>query len=204
MPSRFLILHSFVGWPIIISIVYAIFSQFRTTQKFIKIFIFAILIIYSVQHYKNFIKVKNGFVLNISEESQVPDIDIFKNISNLNFDGYLITTSGTVNYANRYALKPILLDTHSLDFLPYHPYLLPRAFEILKDVYGVDIENPPNRYDPHIPDDFIKESFEDKEKSDWKLLEEKYNAGYVVVPTEWKIKLDLFKNNKSFSIYKIN
>ena len=166
--------------------------------------IFTVLIIYSVQHYKNFIKVKNGFVLNISEKSQISDVDIFKDISNLNFDGYIITTSNTVNYVNRYALKPVLLDTQSFDFIPYHPYLVQYTFKILEEVYGVDIENPPTKYNPHIPDSFIKKSFESKEKSDWKLLEEKYNANYVVVPAEWKIKLDLFKNNKSFSIYKIN
>ena len=75
--------------------------------------------------------------------------------------------------------------------------------EILKDVYNIDIENPPTRYNAHIPDSFIRKGFEGKEKSDWKLLGKKYNTNYVVVPAEWKIKLDLFKNNKSFSIYKI-
>ncbi len=203
MPSRFLILHSFIGWPIIISIIYVIFSQFQVTKKFIKIFIFGVLIIYSVQHYKNFIKVKNGFVLNIYEESQISDIDIFEDISNLNFDGYLVTTSDTVNYVNKYTLKPILLDTQSFDFIPYHPYLVQSTFEILKDVYGVDIENPPTRYNPNIPDSFIKKVFEGKDESDWNFLEKKYNVNYVVVPSEWKIKLDLFKNNKSFSIYKV-
>ena len=203
MPSRFLVLHSFIGWPIIISIVYMVFSQFKVTQKFIKIFIFGVLIIYSLQHYKNFIKVKNGFVSNIYNKSQIPDVDIFKDISNLNFDGYIVTTSDTVNYVNRYTLKPILLDTQSFDFIPYHPYLVQRTFEILKDVYDIDIKNPPTRYNPHVPDIFIRKAFEGKGKSDWKLLGEKYNANYLVVPTEWKIKLDLFKNNKSFAIYKI-
>ena len=58
MPTRFLILHSFIGWPLIISIIYFIFSQFNSTKKFIKIFIFAILIIYSIQHYKNLLNKK--------------------------------------------------------------------------------------------------------------------------------------------------
>ena len=40
---------------------------------------------------------------------------------------------------------------------------------------------------------------QERRKEEWK----KYNTNYVVVPAEWKIKLDLFKNNKSFSIYKI-
>ena len=52
-------------------------------------------------------------------------------------------------------MKPILLDTQSFDFLPYHPYLLKNTFNILKDIYGVDINNPPNKNDPSIPDEFI-------------------------------------------------
>ena len=38
------------------------------------------------------------FVSNVSKESQISDMDI----SNLNLDGYLITTSNTVNYVNKY------------------------------------------------------------------------------------------------------
>ena len=76
MPSRFLILHSFVGWPLIISMIYQIFSGFNATKKFISVFIFGILIIYSVQHYKNFIKIKNEFVSNFSVKNKYKNADI--------------------------------------------------------------------------------------------------------------------------------
>ena len=56
-------------------------------------------------------------------------------------------------------MKPILLDTQSFDFLPYHPYLLKNTFKILEDIYGVQINNPPNKNDPRLPDDFIKKTF---------------------------------------------
>ncbi len=203
MPSRFLILHSFVGWPLIISVFYLIFSKFESTKKFIKIFIFAVLLIHSIQHYKKFINVQNGFTLNVLEKSYIEDVNIFKDISNLNLEGYFITTSSTANYINRFALKPILLNTQYLDFLPYHHYLVDRTFKILEEVYDVDIKDPPIKNNPLLPDSFIKGSFENKTKLDWELLSQKYNANYVVVPSSWKIKLDLFKNNESFSIYKI-
>ena len=203
MPSRFLILHSFVGWPLIISIFYLIFSQFNSTKRFIKIFVFAVLVIHSMQHYKKFIKIQNGFVLNVFEKSYVQDVNIFKDISNLNLEGYFITTSNTANYINRFALKPILLNTQYLDFLPYHHYLVDRTFEILEEVYDVDLKNPPIKNNPLLPDSFVKNNFENKTKLDWESLSQKYNANYVVTPSNWKIKLDLFKNNESFSIYKI-
>ena len=204
MPTRFLILHSFIGWPIIISIIYFIFLRFNFSKKFVQIFMFTILIIHSIQHYKNLIFLKDNFVLNISNELKHDRFNIFKDISNLNYKGYFITTSDTVNYFNQYSMKPILLDTQSFDFLPYHPYLLKNTFKILKDIYGVEINNPPNKNDPRLPEKFIKKTFEAKQKTDWEYIEKKYNANYIVVPSSWKINLSLFKNNNFYSIYKIN
>ena len=63
---------------------------------------------------------------------------------------------------------------------------------------------PPNKFDPHIPDEFIKKSFEAKLKTDWEYIKEKYNANYVVVPRNWKINLKLFKNNNFYSVYKVD
>ena len=58
MPTRFLILHSFIGWPLIISIIYFIFLKLNSIKKFVQMFIFAVLIIHSIQHYKKFIFLK--------------------------------------------------------------------------------------------------------------------------------------------------
>ena len=203
MPSRFLILHSFIGWPLIIGSLYFIFSQFSSTKKFIKIFIFSVIILHSIQHYKNFVKIKNSFVLNDLEKSKLIDSNIFREISFSNLEGYFITTSSTTNHTTRLALKPILLDVQSFDFVPIHPHLAKSTFEILQYVYDVDIKKPPIKHNPYLPDDFVKKAFEKKTRPDWKFLKEKYNARYVVVPTEWKIELNLFKNNQTFSIYKI-
>ena len=78
-----------------------------------------------------------------------------------------------------------------------------RRLEILEEVYDVDLKNPPIKNNPLLPDSFVKNNFENKTKLDWESLSQKYNANYVVTPSNWKIKLDLFKNNESFSIYKI-
>ena len=77
-------------------------------------------------------------------------------------------------------------------------------FKILKDIYGVEINNPPNKNDPRLPEEFIKKTFEEKQKSDWEYIQKKYNANYIVVPSSWKINLSLFRNNSFYSIYKIN
>ena len=65
------------------------------------------------------------------------------------------------------------------------------------------MNNPPNKNDPRIPNEFIKKSFEAKKKSDWEFIKKKYNANYVVVPKNWKINLNLLKSNNFYSIYQI-
>ena len=75
---------------------------------------------------------------------------------------------------------------------------------MLKDIYGIDINNPPNRNNPSIPDEFIKKIFEEKKKTDWEYIKEKYNSNYVAVPRNWRINLNLFKNNDFYSIYRID
>ena len=90
-----------------------------------------------------------------------------------------------------------------MDFLPYHPYLIKVSFEILEDIYDVQMNNPPNKNDPRIPNEFIKKSFEEKNKSDWEYIKKKYNANYVVVPKNWKMNLNLLKSNNFYSIYQI-
>ena len=204
MPSRFIILHSFVGWPIIISCLYALLIKYDLTKKFIKIFIFGVLVVYSAQHYKNFTKIKDGVINNILSENQNNELNIFHEISDLNLDGYFIVTSSTLYHTNRIGLKPVLVDTMSFDFIPYHPYLVSKIFKIFKDVYEVDIKNPPIKYNTYLPDSLIKKSFEKKDRETWEMIGKKYNAKYVVTPSEWNIKLDIFKSNSFFSIYKIN
>ena len=58
--------------------------------------------------------------------------------------------------------KPILLHTESMDFLPYHPYLLDNFFEILEIVYDIESFNPPEKNNPSLPDNYIKKNFEGK------------------------------------------
>ena len=50
MPSRFIILHSFVAWPVILSVFYFFFKKIKKTEKIATTLITIILIIYSVQH----------------------------------------------------------------------------------------------------------------------------------------------------------
>ena len=203
MPSRFIILHSFIAWPLILSAFYFMFSQIKITKKKSTLIITLVLLLYSVQHYKNFLKLKDNYVSNIINKEKGEDEKFFNDLSNFNSSGYFITTSQTTSYTHVLGLKPILLDTRSFDFIPYHPYLINSVYQILQDVYGVNINSPPVKNNPSIPDAFIKNIFENKSKAKWLLLSKKYNAKHVVVPSNWKLNLDIIIKNNLFLVYKI-
>ena len=200
MPTRFLILHSFIAWPLILSSIFYILYNIKITKKISLVLVSIILIIYSSQHYKSFLKFKDGYVYN---SSKVSEKSFFIDLLNLNTTGYFITTSKTFNSTHSLSLKPILLDTRSFDFIPYHPYLIDDVYEILKDVYGVNLNSPPIKNNPYIPDTFIKKVFEDRLKPEWLMISKKYNAHHIVTPSNWNIKLDPVKKNSSFAVYKI-
>ena len=204
MPTRFLILHSFVGWPLIIGILYKFMINYKLKEKLVKIFILFVLIFYSVQHYKNFVKVKDNFIKQLTFKPNNFENTILSEISELNLDGYFITTKSTTDHITRVFKKPVLAHLYSFNFIPYHPYLVDNYFVILKEVYNIDILNPPIKNSTDIPDEFIKNTFEIRSRNDWVLIGEKYNANYVAVPIDWDIKLELFKKNDIFSIYLIN
>ena len=67
----------------------------------------------------------------------------------------------------------------------------------------MQINSPPIKNNPSIPDAYIKSIFENKLRTEWLFLKEKYNATHLLVPSNWKIDLDLIKKNKSFAVYKI-
>ena len=57
-PTRFIILHSFIAWPLILSIIYFLISKLKNTKKISIITLSIVLITYSIQHNKNFVNLK--------------------------------------------------------------------------------------------------------------------------------------------------
>ena len=59
---------------------------------------------------------------------------------------------------NNFDQRKLLIKT--IDYLPYHPYLVNQVSEILSEVYGYDFQNPPIKHYPYLSDIFFKETFE--------------------------------------------
>ena len=112
-------LHTFLGWPLIISFIFLFFQNKYKKEKVIKIFsIFLILII--LQNHKKILALSDNFIENFETNELSKVIEYVKNDD---FNGYILTSSNLTSFIFKKTKKPILLHTDSMDFIPYHPYL---------------------------------------------------------------------------------
>jgi len=199
IPGRLMTTFTFIAWPITLALIYNKLGK----KKYVNELFYILIIFYSVSHYKNFLTVKKNFITNEILYFDKKRNQEFHKLGEVQNTGNIITSENSAFNTLYISKKPALL-IKSIDFLPYHPYLVNRVSEILQEIYGYDFQNPPLKYYPYLSDKFFKEIFERRELEEWKKIKIKFSANYVVVPKNWKLKLNLFFSGKNFNIYKIN
>ena len=115
----------------------------------------------------------------------------------------LIVPSSLVSYVFKKTKKPILLHTESMDFIPYHPYLSDKFFYILKKVYKIENNMPPEQNNPSLSDDYIKNVFEDRSNDEWSSIKQEFNVDFLLVPHEWNLNIKIHKQDKKYKLYKL-
>ena len=199
MPSRFIMLHTFLGWPLIISYIFYFLENRFNKKNVLKIFLI-ILSLTLLQNYKKIHNIKNNIVLNlkVKEPSKVLEY-VKKN----NFDGYVLTSSKFASIVFKKSKKPILLHTDSMDFIPYHPYLIDKFFDILISVYKINNYEPPEQNNPSLPDEYVKKIFEIHKEKDWRKFKNLFNIKFVITPKNWDLDLNLVLEDEIYNLYKI-
>ena len=192
IPGRFMTTYAFVAWPIVLALIY--FKFFK--KKFINHFFYTLIILYSLMHYKTFINVKN----NIFKKE---DNLVFNELKSIKDTGNIIATADSAFNVLYLSKKPLLI-TRTIDYLPYHPYLVGSISKILEEIYGYNFKSPPIPNYPYLSDKFIKKKFENRTKEDWKKIQKNYNSNYLIAPKSWKINLEIAITDKKFNLYQIN
>ncbi len=198
MPSRFIMLHTFLGWPVFIGLLIFLTKDYFKDK--IVSFISIILILILVQNYNKFFLIKDNLVSNLKIKKDSEVIYFIKNeINKTN----LIVTSSLIPYVFKKTKKPILLHTESLDFIPYHPYLSDKFFNILEKVYDIKNNLPPEKNNPSLSDEYIKNVFENRSKDQWLIIKKEFNTNYILVPEFWNLKLDISKEDTKYKLYQL-
>ena len=210
MPTRFILMHSVIGIPIIISFFYILFKNFLINKNFKPIysliFILGVLFAYSVMHYKNILVRTNEFITNLSYTSYGHQNQNFlESVKEMEINGHILTNNDwTSAMVLRKSLKPVFFQIGIMDMIPYFPYASEYIKKIMEKVYDIPFNNPPIKNLLKIPDEIIKKNYEKKTKADWQEISKEFNIGALVVPSSWKIDLNLEFNDKDYSYYKIS
>ena len=210
MPTRLLLLHSVIGYPIIITIV-LYYINYKT--NFVKIIsskvnkfyfsIFLTLITVAIIS-KNYDKVPSKLSIiknNFSYISGNREKIFWNKIKNTNTDGYFVTGEQSSGPLLRYGLKPYLLNTLYFNHIPGAPYTVKDTRFIIENVYGVSFENPPKKYLSAVLDSWYKELFEERSKSDWIKLSNEFNISGIIVHSNWKLNIEKKITSKKFTVY---
>tara|TARA_B100000686_G_scaffold355040_1_gene469330 strand:- start:3443 stop:5044 length:1602 start_codon:yes stop_codon:yes gene_type:complete len=208
IPSRFTIMHSVIGWPLILGIIFVFIKKLETKNKLYKnlsyISIIMIILIYSISHHKIFIRLKTSFTNNYIEKVVAYDEKIFWNtVKNTSFDGYVVTSYSSSTISMRKGFKPIILDVTSFDFVPYFPNTAQSLKKIIEEIYEIEFTNPPQnlKNSASINDEIIKKTFKKRTKENWEKLSKNFNFKAIIVPSDWEIQLTPYKESKRFTFY---
>ena len=208
MPTRFTLMHSVIGIPIIISFLFLLIKQFLGKNKFKQVYAFIFILFslfaYSISHYKNILDRTNQFISNLADKKEQDEKNIFwRNVKETKIEGFVLTSEETTYLTLRQGFKPILLNVDSIDIVPYMPFTVNKIKEIIEKVYDVPFDNPPIKNLAMIPNDVVKMSFEKKTYDRWQQIFNEFRISALIVPTNWKIDLKLNFKSSDYALYKL-
>ena len=208
-PTRFVLMHSVIGIPIIISFFYSLFKNFLIKKKLNSSYSFAfilfILIFYSVSHYKNILIRVDEFTKNFNSVNYEYGTKKFWNyVKETKIDGHILTNNDfTSSLVLRNSLKPTFFQIGLMDMIPYFPTTSEYIKNVMEKVYNIPFNKPPTKNLLAVPDKIIKKNFEKKSIDDWKKISKEFNINALIVPVDWVIGLNLEFKDEVYAYYKI-
>jgi hypothetical protein len=117
----------------------------------------------------------------------------------------LLLTGGDLHLIQLRTRRPVLLDGGGLDALPYAIESAPEMERILREVYGVDLLNPPEeaRYRGAVPPEFTKAVWQSYSQEQWNDVANRFGVRQVLTPGDWDLKLPVAVRNRGLTVYDI-
>jgi hypothetical protein len=114
-----------------------------------------------------------------------------------------LLTAGELFLIQLRTRRPVLLDGGTLDTLPYALEQGPAMDRILKDVYGVDLFNPPPeaRGGGRVPHEFSRRVWEAYPVEQWQHIGRTYGVGQMIAPADWAIRLPRVAASSGLVLY---
>lgn len=117
----------------------------------------------------------------------------------------LLLTGGDLHLVQLRTRRPVLLPGGGLDGLAYAPESAPALDQILRDVYEIDLFNPPE--DAHrrgaVPPEFNRQVWQGYAPERWAAIKGKYNVTQILVPADWNLTLPVVAYGRRLLLYDI-
>jgi hypothetical protein len=116
-----------------------------------------------------------------------------------------LLTGGSLFLVQLRTRRPVLLDGGTLDTLPYAIEAGPAMDRILRDVYGIDLFNPPPeaRNSGAVPPEANRQFWSAFSRVRWQEIGREYGVKQVLTPSRWKLDLPLVASSDEFDLYEI-
>ena len=204
IPQRFFLIHSVVGYPIIISILYKLLENFFVQKKLNKNLSFylisTIILLHLIQHHEH-IKSRFDNIKTINENKKQKNL-FWNKVKNLKLKDYILTSNYLCNETIIYTKLPILFCFHPLDYIPYFPKLVSPTKKITEEILGISYKDLEYKHLSGINELEIKKIYENKSLEEWIILKKEFNFNTIIVPKEWNLNLNLIINDK-YKVYQI-
>jgi hypothetical protein len=116
-----------------------------------------------------------------------------------------LLTAGELFMIQLRARRPVLLDGGTLDTLPYALEQGPAMDRILKDVYGVDLFNPPPEAfgGGRVPQEFSRRVWEAYTAEKWQEIGRTYGVHQIIAPGDWQIAVPRVTESAGLGLFTI-
>jgi hypothetical protein len=120
--------------------------------------------------------------------------------------GLLLTGTGpSMHLFQLYTRRPVLLDVEALDMLPYALEGGPQFDRILREVYGIAFDNPPQeaRHRGVLPVEPIRTIWQQRTPEQWAAIAAGFGVSDIVTSADWELQLPEVARNDRFILYRI-
>lgn len=117
----------------------------------------------------------------------------------------LLLTVGDAHLMQLRTRRPMLIDTGALDTIPYTPGSGPVLDRILREIYGIDLFNPPPelRGAGRLLEDVHREHWQRKTLEGWRTIRKDYHVTQVLTPADWQLDLPIIAGDLRFLLHDI-
>jgi hypothetical protein len=118
----------------------------------------------------------------------------------------LTATAGSFRLIQLRTRRPVLLDGGSLNILSYAPKGGPAMNRILRDVYAIDLFDPPPavpRGAGILPHEAHRARWEGFSPEAWQQIRRVHNVTQVLTQPRWELNLPVVAQDSSFKLYRI-